>query len=84
MPSSACSGDVLFVVPQESHESFWCIFSRFVRGKVVGNEHVPVLASEVAEEGVHRFGEAVVCHIPNFQRPIARWYGLVLELQDCD
>ena len=21
-------------------------------------------------------------HIPNFQRPIAGWYGLVLELQD--
>ena len=82
MPSSACSGDVLFVVPQESHESFRCVFSRFVRGEVVGDEHLPVLASEVAEEGAHRLGEAVVCHIPNFQCPLARWCGLVLELQD--
>ena len=54
------------------------------RGLCVGtwDEHVPVLASEAAEEGAHGLGEAVVRLIPNFQRPIAGWYGLVLELQD--
>ena len=82
MPSSACSGDVLFVVPQEGHQSFRCVFARFVRREVVGDEHVSVLAGEVAEEGAHGLGEAVVRHIPTLQRPISRWYWLVLELQD--
>ena len=44
-----------------------------MRGEVVGDEHVPVLAGEVAEAGAHRLGEAFVCHVPNFESPIAGW-----------
>ena len=50
--------------------------------EVVGDEHLPVLADEVAEEGAPGLEEAVVCHVPNLQRAIAGWYWLVFELQD--
>ena len=42
-----------------------------MRREVVGDEHVPVVAGEVAEVGAHRLKEAVVCHVPNFECPIA-------------
>ena len=73
LPSSSCCGDVLLMVPEEGHWSFWCVFTRLVRGEVVGDEYVHVLAGEVAEEGVHGLGGAVVHHIPNLQRPIGGW-----------